>query len=64
MAYYAYKTVRDLLMDAGGYLDECAEPLDKEKYEDADCNYDGSLWLMASDYIEELQNKIKQLEEK
>jgi len=59
MAYYAYKTVRDLLpkfiIDKQG-----------EDYE-GDGDYDGDQWYAAQDYILWLQEQIpnlKELEEK
>ena len=53
MAYYAYKNVRDRLpqfiVDQRG-----------SDYE-GDANYDGDLWYATADYIDYLQQKIKEL---
>ena len=59
MAYYAYKTVRDL-------LPEFIIKKQGEDYE-GDGNYDGDQWYAAEDYIIWLKSKIpniKELEEK
>lgn len=54
MAYYAYKTVRDLLPD---HIIKAQGP----DYE-GDGNYDGDQWYAAADYINELKARIEVLE--
>jgi len=53
MSYYNYKYVRDQL----------PEWIIKEQGEDyeGDANYDGDQWCAASDYIDYLVSKIKEL---
>lgn len=53
MAYYAYKNVRDL-------LPEWIIQEQGSNYQ-GDANYDGDQWIAASDYIEYLVTKIKEL---
>ncbi len=54
MAYYAYKTVRDLLPK---WIIDQQGP----EYE-GDSNYDGDMWYATEDYINYLQNVIKSLD--
>ena len=60
MAYYSYKRVRDKLIKVG-ILDKYGEPVDTEKYQDSDSNYDGGQWDMAADYLEKLEHENKDL---
>jgi len=58
MAYYEYKQVRDLLIDAGK-LDKYSQPMDKEKYgETLEAGLDGNIHTIAADYIRELLTKL------
>ncbi len=55
MAYYSYKRVRDILVEAG-WIDKYGNPVDAEKYGDElETEYYGNLWDMAADYIESLK---------
>ena len=61
MAYYAYKRVRDLLIEQG-ICDKYGNPVDKMKYgEDLINDYDGNIHDMAADLIEEQQRTITRL---
>ena len=55
MAYYAYKTVRDI-------LPEFIILKQGDNYE-GDGNYDGDQWYAAEEYILWLQSKIPNLKE-
>lgn len=57
MGHYTYKDARELLPE--GYV-EAFEAKYKREY-DWDGNYDGDQWIAVADYIEELQEEIKQL---
>ncbi len=58
MAYYSYKRVRDILMNAGWivYSDDMElVPANKEKYgSEIDNSYLGNLYDMIADYTDEL----------
>jgi hypothetical protein len=54
MAYYSYKRMRDILIDAG-WIDKYGNPVDKDKYgEFLETGYDGNMWDIAADYFESL----------
>lgn len=59
MAYYSYKRVRDQLIEAGWLVfnnNQVLVPANTEKYGDElDNGYDGNLYDMAADYIDNLK---------
>lgn len=62
MASYAYKTILRLIPKdfRDKYEAEWKEETGKEF--DYTSDYDGTLWLMAAEYIEYLQGKLKENE--
>lgn len=63
MAYYNYKHVRDQIpADFQGPWEKAWKEETGRDYEGT-CDYDGELWILASDYIDHLHAKIKTLEE-
>jgi hypothetical protein len=62
MAYYNYKHVRDQIPAEfqGPWEKKWKEETGRE-YEGT-CDYDGELWILASDYIDHLHAKIKTFE--
>lgn len=62
MAYYNYKHVRDSIPTA--FQEQWEKTFEEQagrKYEGT-ADYDGDLWILASDYIDHLHTRIKALE--
>jgi hypothetical protein len=61
MAYYNYKRVLDLIPDDFRVSFEATWRKEFGEYEET-CDYDGSLWILAADYISDLQERLKAAE--
>ena len=71
MAYYAYKAVRDLVPESYQTTEHwrrrhcapsCVEtPCKAACTYDGDANYDGDMWTVTADYIEDLLAEIEAL---
>lgn len=60
MARYAYKEVCYYMLPPE-YTENFEEKYGREF--DHDANYDGDYWIVVGDYIQDLKDKIAQLEE-
>lgn len=61
MAYYAYKSVRDLTPDR--YMSDAHFQANYYRDYDGAAGYDGDQWIAAADYIIDLHKEIRRLSE-